>query len=120
MELQVMIDVSRPMNRHPGEWTEMYDNPDRQNSGLPPGGAPAVTAPVPASIPGDLPYAGLDPSNPVTWKVRSYNPQPGMIALLNFNGASMAAQGHTDMGGVWSNPADWNALVATRPRRRPR
>lgn len=34
----------------------------------------------------DHPYVGMDPSDPVTW-VRPYNPQPGMIAQLNFDGA---------------------------------
>jgi hypothetical protein len=28
----------------------------------------------------------MDPSDPVTW-VRQYNPQPGMIGYLNFDGA---------------------------------
>jgi hypothetical protein len=28
----------------------------------------------------------MDPSDPVTW-VRPYNPQPGMIGYLNFDGA---------------------------------
>jgi hypothetical protein len=35
----------------------------------------------------DHPYAGMDPSDPVTW-VRQYNPVPGMIAWLNFDGAA--------------------------------
>ena len=34
----------------------------------------------------DHPYVGMDPSDPVTW-VRPYNPQPGMIGYLNFDGA---------------------------------
>ena len=35
----------------------------------------------------DHPYVGMDPSDPVTW-VRPYNPQPGMIGYLNFDGAA--------------------------------
>jgi hypothetical protein len=34
----------------------------------------------------DHPYAGMDPSDPVTW-VRPYRPVPGMVDLLNFDGA---------------------------------
>jgi hypothetical protein len=34
----------------------------------------------------DHPYQGMDPSDPVTW-TRQYNPQPGMIAYLNIDGA---------------------------------
>jgi hypothetical protein len=37
-------------------------------------------------------YQGMDPSNPATF-VRPWNPAPGMIAQLNFDGASM--QAHT-------------------------
>jgi len=55
-------------------------------------GAP-VLAPLsgPAGLVGpvgatDHPYHGMDPSDPVTW-VRPYNPQPGMIGWLNFDGA---------------------------------
>jgi hypothetical protein len=33
-------------------------------------------------------FKGMDPSNPATY-VRPWNPAPGMIALLNFDGASM-------------------------------
>lgn len=39
------------------------------------------------AIPGtDLPYYGMDPSDPRT-HTRQYNPQPGMIPFLNFDGA---------------------------------
>ena len=34
----------------------------------------------------DHPYAGMDPSDPVTY-TRPYRPAPGMIAWLNFDGA---------------------------------
>ena len=34
----------------------------------------------------DHPYVGMDPSDPITW-VRPYRPRPGMVALLNFDGA---------------------------------
>lgn len=56
------------------------------------GGAPML-APLygPAGLVGpvgatDHPYQGMDPSDPVT-HVRPYNPQPGMIGWLNFDGA---------------------------------
>jgi hypothetical protein len=41
-------------------------------------------------------YKGMDPSDPAT-HVRPWNPQPGMIAYLNFDGANM--QGRTPTGG---------------------
>ena len=41
----------------------------------------------PVSQPGsDHPYQGMDPSDPATF-TRRYNPQPGMIGYLNFDGA---------------------------------
>jgi hypothetical protein len=39
----------------------------------------------------------MDPSDPLTY-VRPWNPQPGMIAYLNFDGAAM--QGRTPTGGL--------------------
>lgn len=113
-----MIPVTRPFTRHPAQWRAgHHDRVHREGAGMPAGGTPLISAPLPNSIPGQLPYTGLDPSNPATW-VRPYNPQPGMVARLNFNGAAM--QGNTDTGGVWSNPASWNALAGARPARRPR
>jgi hypothetical protein len=37
-------------------------------------------------------YKGMDPSDPLTY-VRPWNPQPGMIAQLNYDGAQL--QGRT-------------------------
>jgi hypothetical protein len=34
----------------------------------------------------DRPYVGMDPTDRATW-VRPWNPQPGMIGWLNFDGA---------------------------------
>ena len=64
-----------------------------------PGGA-MVLAPLPVGADGE-PYLGMDPSAPVTY-VRPWNPQPGMVPRLNFDGAK--AQGNTPMGGTWRNP----------------
>lgn len=61
------------------------------------GGALRITAPLPVGGASGQPYLGMDPSAPATW-VRPWNPQPGMIALLNFDGAK--AQGDTPTGGV--------------------
>ena len=47
-------------------------------------GQPAGVVSQPCS---DHPYQGMDPSDPLTF-VRPYNPQPGMIAYLNFDGAN--------------------------------
>lgn len=63
------------------------------------------------------PYTGMDPSDPSTWS-RPWNPQPGMIGYLNFDGA--ARQDQTPMGGTWNNPAPARARAGARPRRRPR
>lgn len=79
------------------------------------GGAPYITAPLPMSVPGtDMPWSGMDPSNPLTY-VRPWRPAPGMIARLNFDGAQV--QGDTDMGGLWGVPARRQARVGARPRR---
>lgn len=64
-----------------------------------PGGA-LVMAPLPVGLNGQ-PYNGMDPSAPGTW-VRPWNPQPGMVAFLNFDGAK--AQADTPTGGVWRAP----------------
>ena len=63
-----------------------------------PGGAPAVTGPLPVAVPGtDTPFAGMDPSNPLTY-VRPWRPVAGMIAYLNFDGAQ--AQAAQPTGGL--------------------
>jgi hypothetical protein len=41
-------------------------------------------------------FKGMDPSNPATY-VRPWNPAPGMIALLNFDGASMQERTPTQL-----------------------
>jgi hypothetical protein len=108
-----VIDVTRPVHVPlPGHPHVLMS----EGAGRPlPGGAPMITAPLPIAIPGAQPYCGMDPSNQSTW-VRQYNPQPGMIGRLNYDGA--AIQGDTDMGGVWSNPAGRDAVVGARPSRR--
>ena len=63
-----------------------------------PGGA-LVMFPLPVGVNGQ-PWNGMDPSAPATW-VRPWNPQPGMIAQLNFDGAKQ--QWDTPMGGTWRN-----------------
>ena len=68
--------------------------------GRPCGGGALVMAPLPVGLNGQ-PYNGMDPSAPVTW-IRPWNPQPGMVARLNFDGAKY--QGETPMGGTGRNP----------------
>lgn len=53
----------------------------------------ARMAPLPWSMSGPG-YKGMDPSD-VTTHVRQWNPAPGMISYLNYDGASMAMQGRT-------------------------
>jgi hypothetical protein len=46
-----------------------------------------IMAPNPTNMSGPE-FKGMDPSNPATF-VREWNPAPGMIGYLNFDGASM-------------------------------
>lgn len=86
-------------------------------AGRPTGGGALVMIPLPVAGPGGLSYNGMDPSDPASY-VRPWNPQPGMIGYLNFDGA--AAQGDSDTGGVSSAPANRVARAGARPKRRPR
>ena len=84
--------------------------------GRPCSGGALVMAPLPIGLNGQ-PYMGMDPSAPATW-VRPWNPQPGMIALLNFDGAK--EQYDTPMGGTWRNVQHDRKDVKRRWRRRGR
>ena len=73
-----------------GRWDPLawIDEPGRLARG---GAVPLAAMYGPSGLVGpvgstDHPYVGMDPSDPVTW-VRPYNPQPGMIGYLNFDGA---------------------------------
>lgn len=91
-----MIPVTR---RFPRTWSETRWEPQTTRRGrpCPDGGARMITGPLPSAIPGQQPFAGMDPSNEATW-VRQFNPQPGMIAYLNYNGA--AVQSRQPTGGL--------------------
>jgi hypothetical protein len=107
-----MILIRRPVTRdwhdtHPLGWIMAHARPGS-------GGA-LVMSPLPVGLNGQ-PFLGMDPSSPVTW-VRPWNPQPGMISYLNFNGA--ARQGETPMGGVMRD-AKAVPRAGVRPGRRPR
>ena len=70
--------------------------------GRPCSGGALVMSPLPVGPTSTgQPYLGMDPSAPATW-VRPYNPQPGMISQLNFDGAKY--QGDSPMGGTWHYP----------------
>lgn len=47
-------------------------------------------------------YKGMDPSDPSTW-VRPWNPQPGMISRLNYDGAALQSRTPTGLqrGSQW-------------------
>jgi hypothetical protein len=62
-------------------------------------------------------FAGMDPTDMSTY-VRPWNPQPGMIAYLNFDGAAVA--GDSDTGGVGRRDVRYRTLAGGRPKRRPR
>ena len=105
-----------PVSYSPSLWWG-WDGPSLQPHPI--NGGALVMAPLPVGINGQ-PYMGMDPSAPATW-VRPYNPQPGMVARLNFDGA--AYQGNTPMGGTWRNPMHDRADVPPSPwwqRRRAR
>lgn len=61
--------------------------------GHPVGQGVPVMNPMPVRLNGQ-PYNGMDPSNPVSW-VRPWNPAPGMISYLNFDGARAQASAPT-------------------------
>lgn len=113
-----MIPVTRDMHgsgirRSRGEHV-FYSGAAQVRPG--PGGAPHVTMPLPMAISGtDIPFAGMDPSNPLTY-VRPWNPAPGMIAYLNVDGAQ--AQAMTETGGLQGAPASMTTLAGGRPSRR--
>jgi len=78
-------------------------------------GGALVLAPLPVGPVEGQPFLGMDPSAPATW-VRPWNPQPGMISYLNFDGAKYQAD--TPMGGTWRNPQRDRADVGKSWRRR--
>lgn len=114
-----MIPVSRPVDSGRGR----VRNPEHTHaaaprlSRTPMGGTPRVTVPLPVLGMAGGTFNGMDPSDPRT-HVRPWNPQPGMIGRLNWDGAQ--TQGNTDMGGTWGNPASWSMPAGGRPNRRPR
>lgn len=75
-----------------------------------------VMAPLPVGVNG-RPFLGMDPSDPATY-VRPWNPQPGMVSRLNFDGAKY--QGDTPTGGTWRNPQRDRADVGRHWRMRRR
>jgi hypothetical protein len=105
-----MIMVRHPLAALYGEELPGWGATWRRGARPLPGGA-LVLAPLPVGADGQ-PFLGMDPSAPATW-VRPWNPQPGMIAYLNFDGAK--AQADTPMGGTWRNPMRDRADV--KPKR---
>lgn len=90
-----MIPVTRTLGGQGRiSWPHRYDHQSSGHRPLP-GGAPRVTGPLP--VPGSTPFAGMDPSDPATY-VRAWNPQPGMIGYLNYDGAQ--AQARQPAGGL--------------------
>ena len=85
--------MRRPVNRGQGrtwrtpvEITAGFSGPPSISPASPgPGAALAYSLSGPA-------FKGMDPSDPLTY-TRPWNPQPGMIAYLNFDGAQ--SQGRT-------------------------
>jgi hypothetical protein len=83
------IRIGRPLVRR---WPLGHPVPHITPYGARPcrGGGVAVQLGGPAGPVGPTPngmsFNGMDPSDPTTY-VRPYNPQPGMIAWLNYDGA---------------------------------
>ena len=85
-----------------------------------PGGALYLGGPAgPVSRGGsDLTYNGMDPSDSRTW-VRPYSPQPGMVALLNFDPFMNGPQSHYRTGGgLAGNARPRQAALDRRAKRR--
>jgi hypothetical protein len=76
------------MGRDGSPWIAMPNGPRPASRFGQPVCYPADSGPAGpvGPTPGGLSYNGMDPSDPTTY-VRQYNPQPGMIARLNFDGA---------------------------------
>lgn len=92
-----MIGLTRPLNQSYGVELPGWGGSQHVR---PCAGGALVMTPLPVGM-GGQPYNGMDPSAPVSW-VRPWNPAPGMVAYLNFDGAK--AQGDTPMGQTWRNP----------------
>ena len=93
-----MIPVTRPVHGSGRTWLTtlaVYSSISHHRPLS--GGAPYITGPLPVTAPGNMPYAGMDPSDPATY-VRPWNPQPGMVGRLNYDGSQ--AQAVTPTGGV--------------------
>src|SRR5215831_10214047 len=88
--------ITRPMPRTWGAYEPVPFVSDGAAT-RPVGMGMVALAPLDATVSGPL-YQGMDPSNPSTW-VRQWNPQPGMIGYLNFDGAALQAR--TPTGGVF-------------------
>jgi hypothetical protein len=91
----------RPLQRRYSCW---HPHVTAQPAGIRGGGGALQMAQLygPAGLVGpqgstDHPYQGMDPSDPVTW-TRPYNPQPGMIAYLNIDGAQPNPAGGVQRG----------------------
>jgi hypothetical protein len=85
---------TRPIERSWGHWHPVVHVTG--GCGRPLAGGRIALADEVASMDGPA-FKGMDPSDPDTW-VRPWNPAPGMIGYLNFDGA--AQQGRTPTGGV--------------------
>lgn len=80
-----MIIMRRPVRQR------CHEVPGHTMGGMYRSGGVAVLLAQPAGPVGpvgttDHPYVGMDPSDPATY-IREYNPQPGMISWLNYDGA---------------------------------
>jgi len=81
--------VTRPITR---AWGHRHPVVLATPGGRPlPGGTVGITHAMTFTDAGPS-YKGMDPTDPATW-VRMWNPAPGMIARLNYDGA--AFQGRT-------------------------
>ena len=82
-----MIIMRRPLRGHGKTWRTPVEITAAFHG--PPSIAPHSAGPGAAMATMSGPsYKGMDPSDPVTW-TRMWNPQPGMISYLNFDGARM-------------------------------
>jgi hypothetical protein len=96
---------------HPHLWADEVGRLHRRGAlaMVPMYGPAGLVGPVGST---DHPYTGMDPSDPVTW-VRPYNPQPGMIGWLNFDGAAP-----NDGQVISGDPPGWRGSIRRKRRSR--
>ena len=83
-----MIPVTRPVSHGEGRFSYPYAYTSDTSFAARPASYGAAQPGLAGYTWSGPDYKGMDPSDPLTY-VRPWNPQPGMIAQLNFDGAAL-------------------------------